>query len=144
MTVKAPHFIYETDDKYAQLFICFAYAIAKEYGFKTAYYINSADVRVFFPKKGRTQYRNTVLSERIKAWILLGKTARNVWRFNFMRTRFTEVDFEITCEKDKAIWTYLQGLFKHDGILDENQKGLRGHWKASVLPKNILHWLKDR
>lgn len=144
MTVKAPHFIYYTSDKYTQLFICFAYMIAKEYGFKTAYYIHSGDVRIFFPKKGITIYKNTILSERIKAWILLGKTSRQIWRFNFVRTRFKEVDFEITCEKDKAIWMYLEGLYKNNVILDQKQKGLRRNWRRNVLNQDVIDWLKDR
>lgn len=144
MKVRAPIWIYATEDKNARFFICLAWKIAQEHGINPAYYIQGGDVTILFPDKKHTYIGNSVIIPEVLEWFMMAKVSKNIWRFNFLKSNNVEIDYEITDDKLIAMWLHLYTHHRDHGWLEAEHRGLSQKWRSSRIPKELREWLCDR
>ena len=144
MKVLAPWWIEYADNEDEEFFIAFAWLVAKDEGFNCAYYLHVGDMATFFKDHTHTYIGNVRELRSVKQWLAFGKVARNMWRFNFLKTNYEEVEWEIKNPKLIAMWFYILAK-RHDGeLMHEEHKGIQQRWRKNILPEDILEWLRDR
>ncbi len=144
MKVKAPWWIEHAANEDEELFIAFAWLIAKDEGFDCAYYCHVGDMATFFSKHTHTYIGNVRELRTVTKWLNFGKVAKNMWRFNFTKTNHDEVEWEIKNPKLIAMWLYILAKREDGELFHEEHLGIQQRWRKSRLPKEVLEWLRDR
>jgi len=144
MKVLAPWWIKHAADEDEAFFICFAWLVAKEEGFKSAYYLHVGDMTTFFKNHTHTYVGNVRELRSVKRWLAFGKVAKNMYRFNFMNSDFEEVEWEIKNDKLIAMWLYILAKREDGELFHKEHLGIQQRWRKNRLPKGVLEWLQDR
>jgi len=141
--LKAPEFILETECPDTRFFILFAWYIAQKWGMRTAYYIHTNDIYIFFGRRN-TYMGNSIIAPDVFKWLKLAKYNKALWRFNFTNADYNEIDYPLEGDKYIAMWWYLMQLEATEGLLREEHLGLLQRWKKPRLPRETRKWLVDR
>jgi len=144
MKLTAPWWVEYTANEDEAFFIAFAWDLAKREGFNCAYYLHVGDMAVFFKEHTHTYIGNVRELRTVQKWFKFGKVAKNMWRFNFMKSNYREVEIEITNPKLIAIWLYLEAKRQDGTLLHDKHLGIQQRWRKNQLPEDLKTWLLDR
>jgi len=144
MKVKAPWWITHAENEDEEFFIAFAWDLAQREGMDCAYYLHVGDMKVFFKDHTHTYIGNVRELRTVQKWFHFGKVAKNMWRFNFLKTDYEEVEWEIKNPKLIAIWLYLEAKRQAGMIMHNEHLGLQQRWRKNILPDEMKDWLLDR
>ena len=144
MKVLAPWWIEYADNEDEEFFIAFAWLVAKDEGFNSAYYIHVGDVSTFFANHTHTYIGNVRELRSVKRWLTFGKVAKNMFRFHFNKADYKEIEWELKNPKLIAMWLYILAKREDGQLMHEHHLGVHQRWRKNVLPKEVLEWLRDR
>lgn len=144
MKVLAPWWIKYAANEDEEFFIAFAWLVAKDEGFNCAYYLHVGDMSTFFSNHKHTYIGNVQELRSVKRWIYFGKVAKNMFRFNFLKTNYKEVEWEINNPKLVAMWLYILAKRQDGELMHKKHLGIQQRWRKNRLPQELLVWLRDR